>query len=523
MRVRDFPDFLVIPIFLLIDSTAFSSSEKWNIERRVHQDIKGTKLSKARGLLRGTVWLYGAQFITIAFQFFYAAFTSRIVDAQGFGAYAAALTVVGLASLLAMGGLGQSIARMECLGPDEVRPLVAYALMLGLVSFIFLFVSGSFWAWLWGIEALIHPLRWLTLSALISPLLGLSLGLAGRLGKFRKIASITLASNVAGMIAGAVAVSALQSAASLTASTITAQVLTLSLLLFTANDKLLFRKPSLRHGKTVLLYSRRITGTSFLSYLTGNIVKFSLGRTLDIGTLGQLNRAEVLTSIPLQQMQSALVRTVYPEFRHDIRSPDRANRVWTDMMILVAWVSLSISACMAVIVPALVPLLFGAGWDTAAQLIAPLAIAGGIQVMSTLLASALEALARFRWIFRIECILILVQVAGVGLLILLDDPLIVAYILIFTGLTRHAIQIVLLGRAGYLRVRRLLANYIFAAVFACFAAAVVRLGVFIFATPAALTAQLLLLGLTAVMAVLVVYILRSKLPVFVIARRYKFF
>lgn len=477
-------------------------------------------MSKARNILGGASWLYGAQIGTVAIQFFYAALSSRLVGAHDFGAYAAALAVVGLASLLAMGGLGQTVARMESLHIRSVRALVTYATLLGLAAAAFLLLSGPFWAWLWGAEAMTGPLLWLTINALISPLLGLALGLAGRLGKFRAIALISFFGNIGGMGIGAVAVSHWQSAASLTASTIVGQLITLICLMLFATENLLLGFGSLRNQVAIMEFSRRVTGTSLLSYVTGNLVKLSLARGLESSALGQLNRAEVLTTVPMQQMQSAVIKSIYPEFRHDINNASRARRVWTDMMILVTWASLTVSALLYVSVPPLVPMLFGDGWDVASQLVGPLAIAGGLQIMSTLLATALEALARFRWILSIELTLILLQIVGVAAVISSHEVLVAAYFLILTGLLRHAIQIHLLNGAGYLDVQRLMKNYAVAAIFASTTAGVFHISLVVLqssSSPALRTSVVagLVLGFAGI-----TFLMKERLPVVRILRSY---
>jgi O-antigen/teichoic acid export membrane protein len=479
-------------------------------------------MTTARRLLAGASWVYGAQLLTVLGQFGYAAITSRSVDADGFGAYAIALAVTGLVALLAMGGLGQTVSRMDIVDRARIRPLVSYALLLGASCGLLLFLSAPFWAWLWGVEAASHPIQWLAVSTSLSPLLGLATGLMARSGKFRTLALITLGSNLVGMATGALAVLHWQTASSLVVSTAIAQTLTL-LGAILASEGDLLGLAALRKGQADIGYSGKLASTNMLSYLTGNIVKFSMVRGIDTASLGHWNRAEVLTSIPMQQIQSALIRAIYPEFRHDIHESSRARVVWTDMLILVAWVSLSMGAVALVVVPPVVPLLFGSGWETAAALAGPLAIAGGLQIVSTLLASAVEALGRFRWIVSTEVILVGVQVAS-GIFVLVTHNLWIAIVaLILTNVVRHGWHIFLLGRRGYLNVRRLLMNYLFAFQFSCMVGLALWCGLQLAKMSIVSLVYLIPAILVVVCPIIATFYMRNRLPVVIIARKYGFF
>lgn len=477
-------------------------------------------MTTARKLMAGAAWSYGAQFLTVVAQFAYAAITSRALGADGFGAYSVALAASGLVSLLAMSGLGQSMSRMVVLDKSRIRALVSYSLILGLAAGALLLFVAPLWAQLWGVEEATEPIRWLAVSTSLSPLFGLATGLMARSGKFRSLAIVTLCSNLAGMFLGAAAVLAWKTSSSLIVSAAIAQMLTLICALL-LTDKLLFGLAPLRHGHAEIGYSGRLASTGFLSYITGNLLKFSMTKGISADSLGYWNRAEVLTLVPMQQVQGAIIRAVSPEFRHDIGVSTRARVVWTDMLILVSWASFSLAAVACVAVPPIVPVLFGSGWEIAASITGPLAVVGAFQILSTLLATAVEALGRFRWIVMTELLLITVQVIGAIFVFFLHDIWIAVVTLIVTNVVRHGWHVWLLGRSGYLNVSRLMRNYAASAAFATF------LAVWIWYALQVLTSddQVSLLWLFVVM-ICVVGVgvrLRNRVPVVVIAQKYGLF
>lgn len=402
--------------------------------------------------------MYGAQIATVIAQFAYAAVTSRLVGPSTFGAYAIALSVSGLVTLLASGGIAQAVARMDELEPKRLRALSVFALLLGIVSAGFIWFTASMWANFWGDEQAQSVIELLALSSFVAPLVGISTTVMRRQGSFRLLATVTLVSNLLGMALGSIAVMQFRSGAALTVSAIVSQILLLlgSLLL---TKRVLWGVSSIGHARHEMLFSSNLTAIKFAEYLVGNIMKFSTSRWLGSSYFGYWNRADMLATLPFQQVQNALLQTLSPEFRHDIHRPDRAHRVWADLLILVAWFAVPSSAVAAVVFPQLVPILFGQGWGVAAVLAAPLAIAAGLQTVSMVLSSAVESLGKFKWMWVTSIALILIQIVGAAALVFYSSIFIAMACVIATQIARHSLQLVLCSRNGYLDLPRLLRNY----------------------------------------------------------------
>lgn len=410
---------------------------------------------------------------------------------------------------------------MVDLEEERLRSLVTYALILGVSGGTFLYLTAPMWASLWGVESATEPIRWLAIGSAISPFLGLSTGLMARTGKFRALALITVTSNIIGMAAGAAAVIVWESASALVVSNALAQLLIVvgSLL---STDRQLLGMSRLRRGNEDIGYSGKLMLANILSYLTGNITKVSMTRGIDASSLGFWNRAEVLSSIPFQQVQSALIRAAYPEFRHDIADSTRARAVWTDMLVLVAWIALTLCAGVYVFVPPLVPIIFGEGWNVAATLVGPLAVVGALQIVTTLLASAIEALGKFRWIWSTDVILIGLQVAAAVLIFVYRDIYIAVAALVLTNLVRHGWQVWLAGRSGYLNVPRLLAQYAYAAAFAGGLGAAAWLALWCFRVADAQPGSWMVGLAISVSTCAVIAVCRERFPAVVLARKYGF-
>ena len=410
--------------------------------------------ASARRLAGGAAWTYGSQLAAIVAQFGYAAVTSRLVGPHQFGVYAITLAITALVTLIATGGLGQTVGRMSELDPRAIRALCTLALLLGLASAAVLGGAAPLWAGLWSTPAAAPSVAVMSLVALVAPFYGLVTGLVRRLGHFRLLAAQQLVGTLLGMVAGVVAVVLLRNAESLLVSVIVGQLLTTVFCSWTSRSHL--GLGSMRHAVEELAFSARLTVAGLLSYGVGNITRIVATNVLGAASIGYWNRAEVVSIIPFQQLQTALIQTIYPEFRHDRDSTDRARRVWTDLLVITAWVLMVVAAAGAIVVPPLVLVLLGPQWEVARSLVPVLMFAGAVQAVGTILASAIEAVGRFRWIWVTQVALLVLQGLIAASTVLTHSLLVTVTGLLVTGIVRQAWQGVVSARGGYVDGGRLL-------------------------------------------------------------------
>lgn len=413
-----------------------------------------TRSASGRRVAFGAAWSYGSQIATILFQLVYAAIVSRLAGENEFGAYSVALSITALISLIANGGMSQAVARLSEVTHEIVGSLASFALILGALVGAFTFLTADFWASVWAAPSASETIRWLSFSAFIAPMFSLTTGLARRRGQFAPLAIATVVSNVSGMIVGVLAVTVWGTASSLVVSAVSAQAFLLGWLIF-VNRKFLSPKP-LSTSYPHVVFSLKLVFAGILQYGVGNIGKLTATRSFGSSVMGQWNRAEVLTTIPMQQAQSAMVQAVYPEFRHDVASSARAKTVWVDMLLLVAWVSVPAGALLSVVAPILIPVVLGNEWEMAARFSVPLSLGVAIQPVSILLASALESLGSFRRIWSTDVVLLLAQVGLVAAMLVLNDVSVIVWGIALTNAARLAIHTVIAARIGYLDITRLL-------------------------------------------------------------------
>lgn len=415
-------------------------------------------MSKGKQLLAGASWVYASQLSTVVVQMIYAAITSRLVDPSGFAAYGVALAVGALALVLSNGGLGQAVGRMTDIDPLRVRFLTAYAATLGLLGACALYVSASFWAELWGTPAAADPIRIMAMVVLIAPISGVAAGLLRRQGRFRFLSLTTFLCNALGMLVGTLAVFLWRSAEALLISNLAAQAAVM-LVCTARNFKKMIGPFPIVYSGSDLTFSWKLTLASIAAYCNGNVGKLAVSRALGGGALGYWNRADVVTTVPFMQVQNAIIQAVYPEFRHDIKDNVRARTIWTDLLTLVAWLALPTAALASVVIPPIARMIFGSGWSVSIALSAPLALIAGIQIVSTVLASAIEALGKFKWVWSTQVILFAIYALAAIWCFQVREWYPILAGLFAAQICQHILHIWLCQRHGYIDAKVLTLRY----------------------------------------------------------------
>ncbi|WP_375237404.1 oligosaccharide flippase family protein [Microbacterium schleiferi] len=475
--------------------------------------------SHSRQLSGGAAWNYLAQLLTIVIQLGYAAFTSRLVGPEGFGNYAVALSVSGLVGMVASGGLTYAAGRLQSVETKILRGLNTYALLIGAATAGFLLATAGFWAWLWGAAGASDAMRVLSIGAFLTPWQSLVSGIVLRLGRYRSFAATIFLANTIGMAVGAAAVLSNGTGTALAVAPVTTSLVCVLALHAQTRFKY-FGLGSLGAAIGELRYSWNVTGSNLLSYISNTVSRWSVSVNVGPAALGQWNRAEAVSTVPFHTFQTAIGQVIFPQFRHDIHDPARARRIWPDLIALIAWVTFPAGCALAVLLPILIPILFGPGWDEAAALAPLLAIIAGIQPVIGILNSAVLAIGRGSW-FAVTEISVMVVQSSVAVAVLVTRDLGVAvWGLLLAGLIQHAWQLGLCHHAGYVRVQAVLASYLPVAAFGALVATQVWLCVTL--VQLAVANPLLWAALAAYIAVvaLVIWRLREAFPPVKIARRY---
>ncbi|TWD48164.1 O-antigen/teichoic acid export membrane protein [Arthrobacter sp. AG367] len=478
--------------------------------------------STARSVAAGSAWTYGAQLVSMALQLAYAAVTSRIVGAESFGIYSVAVLVANLVAILSAAGLGQSIARSLHEPEKTIRGLASVAAGYGLIAAVFIAPLSHFWASLWGNTEAALSIQLVGLSAALAPSVGLLSGFLRRQRKFRVLAVSTAASTALALLVSGLLVWIFRTPEALISAPVLTQLFTY-VAYQTACRGTAFPGRVSRNVLHHLSFGWRVSVANLLAYGIENVGRFAVSRAVGQTSLGLWNRADVVTTGPFDRLQAAMSQALYPELARAQEDSGRQRRVWTDVLVVVAWISLPASAFLAGAVPSLIPLLLGPDWDAVVPICMVLALAAGFRGSSIQLASALEAAGYFKWIWVTHAFLLSIQIGCAAAVFLWLQPFPAILGMLIIPIARHILQGWLCSRRAILDGKRLISNYghIILASGLCGA---FSFGVSVLAIEikAGVLASGALFGLAAAMVLIGAYVLRKKLSVWDIASRYGF-
>jgi len=469
--------------------------------------------------MRGAAWLLGGQATIVLAQLFYTALTGRLVPPAAFGSYAVAMAMAPLVLMLATAGIGSAAARAVQLSEPQVRALATVSLGFGVAAAGFVWLIAEPWAMLWGNPEAVAVIQWSALGVFPAPFLGLLMGLTRRSGKFRQLSMASTLGGFFGMAIGAVFVWVFRSPASLvTLSVVTTAIQ--SVLLFCVVGRAARPGPLRRDVIEHLRFGAKVVVANGIGYLTAATPQLALSRGVGAAMLGSWNRAAVVTQVPLEMIQNSLAQVIYPEFRHDIGTTNRATTLWLDLLALTAWVMLPLGAVAAPCAYFALPLILGPGWQTAASLAPWVAMTAVANVPLVILGSALEATGRFGgvWPARIAGLVVMVLSAIMALVSHSVVPVLGGFLV--ASVLGHALQLRYVHRCAIFPVATILRVYLRVLLVSAAAGLATALGLNgIWAVEGVILKVLLVLGMVLT-AGTTLWLARLRLPPIRIAQRY---
>jgi len=417
-----------------------------------------------KSIFRGFLWTYGAQIGSSLIQLAYAATTSRLIHSEGFGVFAIALSTSSLISLIVNGGISQTALRSEKLDSDTTKILQTYALVSGTFGALFLILTAKLWGSVWGTPQLTDALLILSAGVFIGPFAVLASGVSRRNGLFRLIGIATLLANISGMAVGLICLSFWHSSLCLLISPLFSQGV-LTIVLISRNRVQLFGFKSLRGLSDFTRYNISVILTKIASYVVLTLPLLIISRFFNLKIIGFMNRADVFTTLPLAQIQVALVQAISPEFRHDRNSPSRANTIWTDILVLFSWLVFPITLLLATIGYFVTPAVLGPGWSEAAYFSIPLALIGGLQILVSVLNSAIETVGSFRVVWLALLAALIGNGFGALFALMYRDFFWLPVGMVISVLLQHLAQIVASASRGFLQLKALFRGYFMSLIF----------------------------------------------------------
>lgn len=351
--------------------------------------------SNSGRVLKGFLAMSASSFLVMGIQLVYAALTSRLLPPSAFGAYAVALSGVGLIGMLGGSSLGQSAARRDHDSAEMDRSLVSLAALVGGVTAIAAIVLAPLWGHIWGNPSSVVMTRLLALGIPLSAVLAVFAGVLRRSGKTSVVAVRTAIGQLTGLVIGLAVVLHTRAAWSLGIASVAGLALSTALLGSSLPHKRLKPMSPTKAVRADVSYAVKAAGMNVLRLSTNQIPVWSISRFAGPNWLGSYNRAMTLVTVPLETLQTSFSYSLFPELRQNgpvFRSPSS----FTDILVLVTWPAIFLAGIGYFAVPPLLSLILGGGWEQARALAGVAVLLGAVPIVGVPLAAALEARGQFR-------------------------------------------------------------------------------------------------------------------------------
>lgn len=401
-------------------------------------------------VLSGFLAMSVSSLAVMILQMGYAAGTSRLLPVSAFGAYAVALTGIGLLSLLNGSTMGLAVARRISAAPGADRGHVTLSLATGLTVMVFAILVSVGWSALWDVPSAAPVMAVLALGTPFVAVSAVFAGLLRRQGRTTVVARRSSAAQAVGMAVGLAAVLASKAVWSLAVSSVVAAAFTTILLgRALSGEEIRPGRPG-RHLLEDAVYSLKAAGMNVLRYSANLLTPWSISRFAGADALGAYNRATTLVTNPLETLQTAFSYSLFPELRPNGPVFGRPE-AFTQIMVLLTWPAVVVLGLGMPAAGPFLTVLLGPAWAAASAIGGLAVLLGVIPMLGVPILAGIEALGEFRIAARAWVVSVLLVAVGAVFTWTTRDPDYAIIGLIVAKAAAALVGLVHLTRSGRFR------------------------------------------------------------------------
>ncbi|WP_332815630.1 lipopolysaccharide biosynthesis protein [Ramlibacter sp.] len=336
-----------------------------------------------------------------AIQFGFTIILARLLAPEEFGLLAMLAIFIGLASVMAEGGLGVALIQRQATTPLEESSVFYFNAAIGAAMTLLLALAAPYIAMLYGEPRLVAISAAMSLNVLFNALGAIHVALLvreGRLGVQLRIG--LLASVLSGSFGVALALRG-YGAWSLVGQSLLGSA-TFTALLWASHRWRPVRAFSMQALRPLLHYSVPLMASGVLDAGFGRLHTLLIGRLHGASSLGLYMRASTTQQLPQIMLSSAMQRVALPAMA--ARQRDGAHMLAFTRASLRSASLLYLPAMlgMAAIAEPLVPFLFGPGWAPSIPVLQVLCLAGTLYPLHQINLILLKAMGHSRLFLRLE-------------------------------------------------------------------------------------------------------------------------
>ena len=384
---------------------------------------EGQSGSLARSTAVGVAWSGGTIIVTTLMQIVYSAVMARLLAPADFGLVAAALLSLRFVSYLSTLGIGSAVVQRDELSAAEGSAAFKLSSLLGLSTAAVALLGAPLLASIVRQPAATNVTRWMAVGLLIGAVSAVPEALLRRRMQFRGLSLLQVLSYAIGYLGVGItlAVRGWGVWSLVTASLAQGLIQLIGLMLM--SDLSLKGGLSLRASSKRAAFGGAVTVTGFLEFLQASIDTLAVGRWAGAAGLGQYSRATYMVGLPVEKASSATTRVLLSSLSRVQNEPVRFGRAFSTASSLMACVVLIPTAMIAVAAPAVVAVVLGPGWGTAASVLPVVSMAYALSLLTHFPAVAAESLGLVRRKLWLQAIALAVTLAAVGAVVMTGPSL----------------------------------------------------------------------------------------------------
>lgn len=360
-----------------------------------------------------------AQMLTSGGQLLYAALTARVFPPNIFGAFAAALSLQGIITLMTTTGLPAYVLKQKSLSYRSARRIRWLALVGGGVAVVLFLALSIPWLAILRASAGHVFIPILAVAQGIAPIAAVESSIMRRSGKSHLDASnLLLAFLVAnGTGAAIISINGQPWTLGIAPAAYPAALYMGSILMnrFRLPDGDIFRV------RNISSFSRKITSQNVGFFILQQLPSWVLSGRAGAASLGHFSRAATLTGMPATALSTAINRALQPHWRK--LADSNVDRAIGESVVLAAAVSFPLFAVLAVQSEPLIELWLGAAWSESARYVPLLAVAYGFSIPFAIIANSSEMRGLFRPVRVAQVAMAIGLVPGLAMLLVSGEPM----------------------------------------------------------------------------------------------------
>ncbi len=336
---------------------------------------------KKRSISNGIITIC-SQFIRLILQIGSLTVLARILTPEDYGLVAMIAVVTGFVAMFNDLGLSMATIQREEVTHAQLSNLFWINITIGTVTTCFVFCLSPLISWFYNEPRLTMINLCLSLIFVITSFSSQHRALMQRQMRFLELSYIEILAMLLGVT---VAIVGAIKGASYWA--IVAMQLVIPLVTTLGVWCICDWRPALPRKKTdtrkMISFGLNVTGFDMINYFSRNLDNLLLGKFYGSSVLGIYNKAYQLMMLPIQNIRSPLNQVALPGLSSLQNDPTRYRKYYTQLISLLAFVSMPLTVFMCICSKEIILLLLGTQWIEAQEIFRVLAITAFIQPIAT--------------------------------------------------------------------------------------------------------------------------------------------